>query len=214
MICRGVIAVALALAGWAAPAASARGDWETLTGCSLITNDWNDGDSFHVRRGGREYIFRLYFVDTPELHDVSAGGSRTAEQAAYWRVTQPVLSGLAERAAAFSREALRSGTFTVITRWEDAKGDSHLPRRFAIIQTRAGDLGEMLVANGLARIHGHHMDYPGGLDAARYQARLQALERRARSARLGGWAGSANAQPVPDPEPDDASMTTSDLPAF
>lgn len=42
-------------------------DWQKLEGCQLIQNEWNDGDSFHVRTAeGTEFIFRLYFVDTPE----------------------------------------------------------------------------------------------------------------------------------------------------
>jgi len=40
--------------------------WETLVDCKLKNNSFNDGDSFHVSHKGKEYIFRLYFVDTPE----------------------------------------------------------------------------------------------------------------------------------------------------
>lgn len=40
--------------------------WDRLSGCKLLPNRSNDGDSFHVEHEGREYIFRLYFVDCPE----------------------------------------------------------------------------------------------------------------------------------------------------
>lgn len=197
--------------------------WQTLTGCTLIDNEWNDGDSFHVRHDGREYIFRLYFVDAPETHDVSPGKSRTTEQAAYWKIKKGFLAVLADRATAFSRDQLSAGSFTVLTRWEDAKGESQLPRNFAVIQTRRGDLAELLVANGLARIHGHFLGYPGGPEAAAYRNRLKSLESRARSARLGGWgdgaaATEATVEPAAArPASDEATSpadTLSEIPGF
>ena len=35
-----------------------------------MENPANDGDSFHVRAKEKEFIFRLYFVDTPEVERV------------------------------------------------------------------------------------------------------------------------------------------------
>jgi hypothetical protein len=46
--------------------AGASSDWVTLENCRLIPNPANDGDSFHVSADGKEYLFRLYFVDAPE----------------------------------------------------------------------------------------------------------------------------------------------------
>lgn len=40
--------------------------WQKLKGCTLIDSRWRDGDSFHAKHDGTEYIFRLYFMDTPE----------------------------------------------------------------------------------------------------------------------------------------------------
>ena len=57
------------------------GRWLTLTNCRYLPNAANDGDSFHVRAEGREYIFRLYFVDTPETDDGIP--ERVKEQAKY-----------------------------------------------------------------------------------------------------------------------------------
>ncbi len=44
----------------------AREDWITLENCRLVPNPANDGDNFHASVNGKEYIFRLYFVDAPE----------------------------------------------------------------------------------------------------------------------------------------------------
>ena len=38
-------------------------DWIVLKDCRLIPNPANDGDSFHVSAGQKEYLFRLYLVD-------------------------------------------------------------------------------------------------------------------------------------------------------
>ncbi len=48
------------------PVESSAKEWTKLQGCTLLANPSNDGDSFHVRHDGKEYIFRLYFVDAPE----------------------------------------------------------------------------------------------------------------------------------------------------
>src|SRR5438067_12901684 len=40
--------------------------WATLQGGHYLVKRANDGDSFHVSVEGKEYIFRLYFVDAPE----------------------------------------------------------------------------------------------------------------------------------------------------
>jgi hypothetical protein len=45
---------------------SALEDWTVLENCRFILNPANDGDSFHVSAGNKEYIFRLYLVDAPE----------------------------------------------------------------------------------------------------------------------------------------------------
>jgi len=40
--------------------------FQRLDNCRLIADAYNDGDSFHVKADGKEWIFRLYFVDAPE----------------------------------------------------------------------------------------------------------------------------------------------------
>src|SRR5690349_3876415 len=46
-------------------------DWIVFRNCRLIANPANDGDSFHVSVGSKEYLFRLYFVDTPETDEMT-----------------------------------------------------------------------------------------------------------------------------------------------
>ena len=70
--------------GWAQEAPPAQ-PFTELKGCTLLTNQSNDGDSFHVRTpDGKEHIFRLYFVDTPEAEN--SFPDRVAEQAQYFGI--------------------------------------------------------------------------------------------------------------------------------
>ena len=54
-----------------------------LKDCRLIPNPANDGDSFHVSAGEKEYLFRLYLVDAPETDEMTP--RRLIEQAKYFR---------------------------------------------------------------------------------------------------------------------------------
>src|SRR4029453_19124452 len=62
-------------------------DWVGLENCRLIMNPANDGDSFHVSVGEKEYLFRLYLVDAPETDALTPG--RLVEQAKYFEITVP-----------------------------------------------------------------------------------------------------------------------------
>src|SRR5689334_22434868 len=106
--------------------------WETLNDCKLIHSEANDGDSFHVQHNGHEYIFRLYFVDTPETEDDFP--ERVAEQATYFGVSHRRALELGRAAARFTARELGEH-FTVVTRWDDARGRSKLPRNYAFIVT-------------------------------------------------------------------------------
>lgn len=158
--------------------------WVTLNDCRYLPNPANDGDSFHVQAGGKEYIFRLYFVDTPET-DASVPG-RVAEQAKYFDVTaaQTLLVGIeAER---FTRQQL-ARPFTVRTCKQDARGRSWRKRYFAFVQIDNADLGELLVANGLARVFGAASEPPGMNTPGLEWRKLKQLERRAKEQKIGGW---------------------------
>jgi len=174
--------------------AATQANWTTLANCQLRSNPANDGDSFHVVCSGREYIFRLYFVDAPETDDSIP--KRVEQQAAYFHVTKQSALAVAETAKRFSAASLR-GPFIVMTRWQDARGRSRLPRFYAVVRINGRDLGEALVENGLARVYGARTQLPDGATSASERVKLRNLERQAKAARRGAWAYSANAAVVP-----------------
>ncbi len=97
--------------------------WEIMDKCKLIPNSYNDGDSFHISHKGKEYIFRLYFVDTPETSlDYK---NRVKEQAKYWKISTKSTTKIGEKAKKFSKDNLK-GKFIVSTKWNDAKGSTKL----------------------------------------------------------------------------------------
>ncbi len=166
-----------------APLAGAR-EWKTFKDCRYLPNAANDGDSFHVRADGKEYIFRLYFVDAPETD--SRIPERVAEQAKYFHATMAETLLIGHEAERFTRQKLIH-PFTVRTCLQDARGRSHLPRYFGFVQAAGADLGESLVANGLARVYGAASD-PPEMDKAEVEWRkLQAFERKAKQQSVGGW---------------------------
>ena len=156
----------------------------TFENCVLVMNRFGDGDSFHVTAKGKEYIFRLYFVDAPETD--AEYPNRVKEQAKYFGVTDAQALQLGELAKQFSREKL-SRPFIVRTRWEDARGDSRQRRFYAVVQTSNGDLGEQLVENGLARVYGR-AGQPGEMATVTGEwEKLRRLEQKARSEKVGAW---------------------------
>ncbi len=159
-------------------------EWKTLKDCRYLPNAANDGDSFHVRANGKEYIFRLYFVDTPET-DTSIA-ERVAEQAKYFHATTAETLLIGHEAERFTRQKL-AHPFTVRTCLQDARGRSRLPRYFAFVQADGADLGESLVANGLARVYGAASD-PPEMDKAEVEwGKLQEFERKAKQQSVGAW---------------------------
>ncbi len=162
--------------------------WVTYENCRLLPNPSNDGDSFHVRAGRKEYIFRLYFVDTPET-DASVP-ERVAEQAKYFHVSVPQTLQIGAEAERFTRQKL-SVPFTVETCKEDARGRSRLRRYFAFVEIGNVDLAEALVSNGLARVYGAPAHPPDRAAPAAEKRKLEQLERNAKSQKLGGWGVNA-----------------------
>ena len=45
---------------------TANRNYEILLGCKLVESRANDGNTFRIRHRDNEYVFRLYFVDSPE----------------------------------------------------------------------------------------------------------------------------------------------------
>ena len=165
-----------------------RDDWTVLENCRFISNPADDGDSFHVSAGAKEYIFRLYLVDAPETDEMNP--VRVAEQAKYFAISAPQVIEVGQAAKEFTREKL-SQPFTVLTRWKGAMGRSKLERFYAFVQTKDGDLGEQLVRNGLARNYGFRAAPPGSKNARAESEKLQQFEDQAKQERIGAWGISA-----------------------
>jgi DNA uptake protein ComE-like DNA-binding protein len=174
------------------------GDWITLENCRLVPNAANDGDSFHVSVNGKEYIFRLYLVDAPETDAVNP--ARLVEQAKHFGMTVPQVIEVGETAKAFAGEKL-ADPFTVITHMANAMGRSNIERFYAFVQTKDGDLGEQLIANGLARIHGTRATPPGAGSPAAERQRLEQLENEAKRRKVGAWGMSGQPSSVASETP-------------
>ena len=174
---------------------------DTLERCLLLSNRFGDGDSFHVSVNGKEYIFRLYFVDAPETD--AEYPDRLKTQAKYFGVTDTQALQLGELAKQFTRQKL-ARPFTVRTRWEDARGESKQKRFYAFVQTSNGDLGEQLVENGLARVFGR-AGQPGEMaTVAGEWEKLRRLEAKARSEKVGAWGAPVGRLTARAKDPDSA----------
>ena len=183
--------IAVAVLGASAVHVAARNgsqDWVVLENCRLITNPANDGDSFHVSVGAKEYLFRLYLVDAPETDARNPG--RLIEQGKYFSITVPQAIEVGRAAKDFIQEKL-SQPFTVFTHMSDAMGQSRLERFYAFVETKEGDLGEQLVRNGLARSYGFKTA-PPGLTSSRIEIeKLQQFEDEAKRDKIGAWGANA-----------------------
>lgn len=163
---------------------AASNKWEVLEGCRLVDKGARDGDSFHVRHRDREYVFRLYFVDAPEI----TGTERdwVEDQAAYFGVTTAQVMELGSEASRFTAAQLK-GDFTVATRWENARGMGNLARFYAVVLVDGKNLSAELVRNGLARIHGRLANWPDGPRSSKFMSELKNLELDAHQQRRGAW---------------------------
>jgi len=98
--------------------------WKTLPGCRMVEGEYADGDSFNVKQGGKDYVFRLYFCDTPETDKRFPDRVRT--QAKYFGITQKNIIAAGKEAQAFTQSIL-SVPFTVITKWARAIRKDFMP---------------------------------------------------------------------------------------
>jgi DNA uptake protein ComE-like DNA-binding protein len=168
----------------ASEATAADPDWTVLDNCQLVPNEGNDGDSFHVRANDKEYIFRLYFVDAPEIEAVNP--ARLIEQAKYFGISVPQVIDVGQMAKVFVERELAE-PFTVITRMASAMGRSRKERFYGFVETKEGDLGELLVENGLARAFGTGSQPPGVESQKLEWDKLAELENAAKQQKIGGW---------------------------
>jgi endonuclease YncB( thermonuclease family) len=169
------------------------GVWEVLERCRLVTSNLNDGDSFLAQHDGEEYVFRLYYVDAPETYSTYI--DRIRDQARYFSIPEDdvvTTGGLAKR---FTQSFLKDG-FTVMTKWEDARG-GNTERYYAMVKKDGSYLSSELVSNGFARIYGLPTKerWPDGFTPRSYLGILKNSEREAQRKRLGVWAlASGSAQ--------------------
>ncbi|PYI89707.1 MAG: hypothetical protein DME26_00570 [Verrucomicrobia bacterium] len=158
--------------------------WEVLEGCRLVETAARDGDSFHVRHRDREYVFRLYFVDAPEIENTQP--ARVEDQAAYFGLTSIQVMELGHEASRFTADQLKK-EFTVVTRWQNAQGKGNLARFYGIVLVEGKNLAAELVRHGLARIHGVRANWPDGPRSTKFANELKNLEITAREQRQGAW---------------------------
>ncbi len=164
-----------------------RKQWEQLTQCRYVATKYNDGDSFRINCGGREFVLRFYYIDAPEP-DLT-NGVRVGEQRAYFGVTIEDILASGERATERVREILQE-PFSVSTRRAVAAGRSAEPRLYGLVDVGGKRLIEVLLAEGLARTKGVVVNLPTGEKSKVYLERLRDLERQAKDQRMGAWAHS------------------------
>jgi len=179
-----LLVTATALTPVASGATAAGKEWITLDNCVLVPNESNDGDSFHIKTNNTEYLIRLYLVDAPEIESVGAG--RLVEQASYFGVSVPQVIEIGRRAKQFVDQELAQ-PFSVVTHMAGGLGRSKIQRFYGFVRTKDGDLGELLIFNGLARVHGTRAAPPGASSSAEEIDLLQELEKQAHQAGRGGW---------------------------
>lgn len=186
---RAVISIILLLCLTSTPAiARENRKWETLNSCVYVANKSNDGDSFHLRCGTNSFFIRLYFVDTPESKLTYA--QRTQEQSVYFGSSLDATLKAGEQATQTVQELLKN-PFVVRTRRANAAGRSRESRYYAFVEFDGKDLGQHLVALGLARNKGLITNLPDGTNWKVYADQLETLENQARQKHLGAWANTA-----------------------
>jgi endonuclease YncB( thermonuclease family) len=173
-----------------------RKEWIKLTDCHYVDAPDNDGDSFRVRGGDKEFTARLYYVDAPETN--LRQGDRTHDQSLHFGITLDETMKAGEKAKQRTKELLQK-PFVIWTRWATAGGRGRESRYYVIVEIDRKSLGEILVTEGLARTKGVAPNLPNDEKGKAYMERLDDLETAAREKRLGAWATSSAQTPSPTP---------------
>ncbi|MGA7395426.1 MAG: hypothetical protein WBL40_10760 [Terrimicrobiaceae bacterium] len=188
MVRFGVLAVCAVLLG--SHAVLQARQWERLEGCEYFEGVYSDGDSIEVRRDGKHYVFRLYFVDCVEKNPASRARRRTQGQYFGLKASEGTPLRAAYLAKNYTRDKLRE-PFTVLTRWQLVDPDGDNPAVRAFVETAGGgDLATLLVSEGLAIIrHGETAvaDHPNGRGSPEISADLRKAEAEARARKRGAW---------------------------
>jgi len=159
--------------------------YEVLKDCVFVEEEYYDGDGFCVSHNGELYIFRLYYVDSPESDDRHP--DRIREQGKDFNLNQDQILKAGDKAKKFAGEYLKGAKLTIHTKWKDAKGSSKMKRYFAFVRKDRDDYAETLVENGWARVFGEADKTPEGKSEEATWGKLQQLERKAKSQKKGAW---------------------------
>jgi len=194
-----LLAIAMLMAAGVSAMAAPANELVAIEGCTLVSAEWADGDSFRVRTPqGEEHTVRLYGVDCLEHHVTDeTAARRLRSQRRYFGIAEAgtdtaasieFAKRLASEATAATRHAL-AHPFTVHTSYADGRGDARFKRIYVFVTDGQGrDLAEVLVSQGLARAYGVVRGTPAGDSGDEYRERLGDLELQAASRRLGVWA--------------------------
>ena len=160
--------------------------WQKLEKCHIVESYANDGDSFHVMHGDKEYVFRLCFVDCAETSMTYP--QRIRDQGEWWGISDKNVVKAGHDATEFAMKLIKGRNFTVYTKFKDARGNSALGRNFAMIKVDDDSyLSEKLVRAGLARTYGYAVATPDGMSREAYRSKLDELEKKAKKDHIGAW---------------------------
>ena len=158
--------------------------------CVLSPSKFNDGDSFLVEHDREKQEYRLYFVDTPESRDKPYDDhkqrvERQGEDLGGLSYKRTISVGY--NAKTFTSKILQK-PFNIFTVDELVYGG---PRKYAFVQVDyEGEqrwLHEVLIENGLARIHTKGVSTPVKNSAKEQKERLKTLQESAKKAKKGAW---------------------------
>ena len=168
--------------------------YERLENCRLVDHRNNDGDSFFVRHGDREFELRLYFADCAEKYysdRCEAQRELVKDQASDFgglNIDETVALGQEAKEKVNTLLARRS--FTIHTTWERVYGGERY-HGFVELPEPSGEstlyLCEWLVREGLARIHTGGAPAPDGRSERAMRNHLKELETQARNSHSGAW---------------------------
>jgi competence protein ComEA len=165
-------------------------EMKSFENCRHLPSEWADGDSFPVALpDGREIVLRLYYVDCNEVSATTETDQRRVrDQSSYYGIDDHRVTMEFGRQATALVQELLAKPFTVHTAFATAPGRSAKPRTYGFVTLSDGrDLGEVLVAAGLARSFGVRRATPDGSNAETAKAKLDDLELGAALAREGIW---------------------------
>ncbi len=166
------------------------GGYYLLKGCRLVPDKkYNDGDSFKVKaKDGRVFELRIYYVDTAESRDKPYDDHRRRvmkQGEAFGGLGYEKTLRLGKLAKDFANSKLKGIEFDVLTKWEVVYDG---PRVYGFLKLPSGEYWhELLVKEGLGRVHTKGVTLPEGRKYHDQKRQLQKFAANAKSQRKGGW---------------------------